>query len=115
MTVVASPLVVSRDANRWVMDGVHGQSPYIANMLFSGAAVKTSTPPAGAKFVKIATTVVVYFSVHGTAAVPTGDVTDGTGSELITIAAPVMVALDGSTAVSVAAGAACTVSIVYYS
>ena len=110
----ATQLVAARDANRWIMDEVHGQSPYIANMVFSGAAVKTSTPPTGAKFVKITSTVVVYFSIHGTAAVPSGDVTNGTGSELLTISAPVTVSLDGSTAVSVAAGAACVVSLVYY-
>ena len=114
MAVVAAPLVAQRDAIRWVSDEIFNQSPYVANMVFSGSAVKTSTPPTGAKFVKLTTTANVYFSLNGTAAVPVADVTDGSGSQLLSVYGSEFYSLDGSTAVSVAAGGAAVVSLVYY-
>ena len=114
----ATNLICSKDANRWVLDGVCNQSGYIAAMVFSGAAAKTSTPPAGARFVRLtrcgSTTSNSFFKVGGAAAVPASDVTDGSASQQLTAGESTMVSLDGATTVGVAASAACIVTLVYY-
>jgi hypothetical protein len=110
----ATALVASRDANRWILDEVYNQSGYIAAMVFSGAAAKSSTPPAGAKFVRISTTVAVYVKIGGTAAVPAADVTDGSGSALLAPGQSIVHDLAGATSVGVAAGAAAVVTLTYY-
>lgn len=108
-------LVSARDNNRWVMDDVHGQSGYIDAMVFSGAGAKSSTPPAGALFVELASTANVYVKIGGTAAVPGSDVTDGSGSQLLAAGGKVLFPLNGAAAVGVASGAAAVVTLVYYS
>ena len=110
----ATPLVAARDANRWIMDEVHNQSGYINAMVFSGAAAKTSTPPASARIVKITTTVAVYVNVGAAAAVPAADVTDGTASALLPAGGSVTLDLAGAATVGVAAGAAAVVTLTYY-
>jgi hypothetical protein len=113
-TVVPTSLRLSRDCNRWIMEIVCNQSPYIAAMVFSGAAAKTSTPPTGARFVKLSTTAAVYFKIGGSAAVPAADVTDGSASRLLSPGETVTIDLEGATTVGVAAGAAAVVTLVYY-
>ena len=110
----ATALVCSKDANRWIVDGIRNQSGYIAAMVFSGAAAKSSTAPAGAKLVKLTATVAVYVKVGGAAAVPAADVTDGSASELLPAGGTMFVDLGGATTVGVAAGAASVVTLVYY-
>lgn len=108
-------LRLGRDSNRWVSDELHNQSGYIAAMVFSGAAVKSSTPPATARVVKIVSSATVYVKVGGTAAVPAADVTDGSASECCVAGFPKFFTLDGATSVGVAAGAAAVVTLTYYS
>lgn len=110
-----SSLVFERDANRWVGESVHNQSGYIAAMVFSGAAAKASTPPATARVVKVVSSATVYVKVGDTAAVPSGDVTDGSASECCVAGIPKFFSLNGAASVGVAAGAAAVVTLTYYS
>lgn len=82
-------------------------------LYFAAAGAGVDTVPAGANFVLIGAKqgIDVFVKIGGTAAVPTGNITDGSASE----ANPLLRALNGATTVGVAVGAASIVTLAYYS
>ena len=110
----ATALVAQRDANRWVLDDFINQSGYIGAIVFAGAAARTLTAPAGAKFVVITSNISVYVKIGGSAAVPVADVTDGSASQIVHPNAALRLSLDGTATVGFAAAGAGIVTAVFY-
>ena len=73
-------------------------------------AAESHTVPAGAKFVIFGSDGDFYARPNGTAAVPGGDVTDGSGSELN----PVIWDLKGVTSIGLIASAVRVVTLTFY-
>lgn len=103
-----------------IMSGIT-QSDTINAMVFTGAGVKTQNVPTWtdsqgitrhASLVLITVTggVDIFVKIGGTAAVPSGDVTDGSSSEANALGRW----LNGATTISVAVGSACIVTLSYY-
>ncbi len=106
-------LIQGVDQNGWPLVAGIPQSNTINAMDFSGAGAKSQSVPAGANFVLISASqnVDTFVLMNGTAAVPSGDVTNGTASE----ANPPLRSLYGVTTIGVAVSAACIVTLAYYS
>jgi hypothetical protein len=105
-------LAQALDALGAPLPGVIRISDTVNVMEFDGAGEETQVVPAGAKYVLIDVSgqADVYVSTSGTAEVPAGDVTDGSASAL----APELRQIGGATHISVAAAAACSVTLAYY-
>lgn len=87
------------------------QPKWVDNIVLVANVAKTYTVPTGAKSLLFSATTNFYVSYGGTAAVPSVDVTNGTGVELN----PVLRSLDSSTtAISIISPVACIVAIIAY-
>ncbi|MGO9170019.1 MAG: hypothetical protein ACLQBD_26780 [Syntrophobacteraceae bacterium] len=106
-------LVQGVDGNGYPLVAGIPQSNTINAMDFTGAGTKSQNVPAGANFVLISASqnVDVFVLMNGAAAVPSGDVTNGSASE----ANPPLRQLYGVTTIGVAVNAACIVTLAYYS
>ncbi len=106
-------LIQGVDQNGYPIVAGIPQSDTINGMHFTVAAAKNDTVPAGANFVVFAVSqsVDIYVKVGGSAAVLTGDVTDGSASELN----PLVRQVAAGATIGVAVGAACDVTLAYYS
>lgn len=72
--------------------------------------------PTGAKICRLDADGVFYFNTQGDAAVPSADVTDGSGSRFVGSGSPfVMISVDGVADVSVIAGAARKITACFWS
>ena len=94
--------------------GAIPQGNYINGYHFTAAGTATDTPPSGANFVLVAASgqVSVYVTIGGAATGPyTGNNTSGGASEVN----PLIRQLLGATGVGIAVGAACDVSLSYFS
>lgn len=80
---------------------------YVDNYVLAANVAETATVPAGAEYVVISATTPVWVRRDNTAAIPGGDVTDGTGSAY----KPATYAVDGVTSLSLIAPAASKVSL----
>jgi len=83
---------------------------YVNSYLLTATTAKTLTPPTGARYAGFASTADIWVSIGGTAAIPAGDTTDGTGSELN----PVVRWIQGETSISVISAYAAKISVTYY-
>jgi hypothetical protein len=84
---------------------------HVDNYLLTAGVAKTITIPTGARYVMFTSSADLWVVIgSGIAAIPTGDVTDGSGSELN----PICRWIEGETQMSIISGAAAKVSIMYY-
>jgi hypothetical protein len=84
---------------------------YVNTYLLTADLAKAITPPAGTEYAVFSSTADIWAVIgSGTAAVPSGDTTDGTGSELN----PSVRALEGATAISVISESAAKLSVTFY-
>lgn len=86
-------------------------SDHVNTAVFSGAGAKSISVPAGARFVVFAASGDFYAAYDGAAAVPSADISDGSGSELN----PTQRELpDGIATIGLAVDAACTITLGFY-
>lgn len=83
---------------------------YINTYLLTATVHKTVTVPTGAKFAVFSASSDIWVRVGGTAAIPAGDTTDGTGAELN----PTIRYLGAETTIGIISGYAAKVSIMFY-
>ena len=83
---------------------------YVNNYVLTASTNKAVTIPTGARYAVFAASADIWVNVGGTAAIPSGDVTDGTGSELN----PVVRWIEGETTIGVISAYAAKVSIAFY-
>jgi hypothetical protein len=84
---------------------------YVNNYLLTASVAKAITIPTGARYAMFASSADLWVVIgSGTAAIPAGDVTDGSGSELN----PICRWIEGETQMSIISAAAAKVSITYY-
>ena len=83
---------------------------YTNNYVLIANTHKVITIPTDAKFALFSYNADVWVDVGGTAAIPSGDVTDGTGSELN----PVLRYLGSATTIGIKSAGAALVSIMFY-
>jgi hypothetical protein len=121
LTVFTTVLVAS---NGWALDEFHFKrnragdqtfavaQGYVNNYLLVAGVAKSITIPTGSNFALLSSSADVWVVIGAgkTAAIPSGDVTDGTGSELN----PVCRFVKGETAMSVISSAAAKLSIMFY-
>lgn len=86
-------------------------SSNVYDYVLAAGVAETITTPANAKFAVFNYTRDIWVRYGGTAAVPSGDVTDGTGSMFN----PAGFAVDGVASLSVISGFDATVSVAWYS
>jgi hypothetical protein len=103
------PLNYKKSANRQPST-VRNAPGFIDARVLGVATNETHTVPAGASFVYFSSTGPFYARPNAVAAVPAGDVTDGTGSEYN----PVVWALDGVLTIGLISAAAQTVTLSFY-
>jgi hypothetical protein len=106
------PLISTFDANRKQMDG-YGWSNSVYNSVLAANTAEKVTVPSGAKSVHISATnnLWVLFGADPTAAIPTTEVSDGSGS----ILNPGLRTLDGAAKIGLISDAACLVSMEFFS
>lgn len=84
---------------------------YVNTYLLTATTAKTITIPTGARYAIFASTADIWVLIGtGTAAIPAGDTTDGTGSELN----PVCRWIEGETQMSIVSPYAAKISIGFY-
>ncbi len=83
---------------------------YVNNYVLTPDANKAVTVPTGARYAVFAATADIWVTIGGVAAIPAGDVTDGTGSEFN----PVVRWTEGQTTIGVISASAAKVSITFY-
>ena len=83
---------------------------YINTYELTADTNKTITVPTGAKFAIFCSNADIWVRIGGTAAIPSGDTTDGTGSELN----PSIRYLDTATTIGIISASAAKVSIMFY-
>jgi len=82
----------------------------VNNYVLTASTNKAVTVPTGARYAVFAATADIWVRVGGVAAIPSGDVTDGSGSELN----PVVRWIESETTIGVISAYAAKVSIVFY-
>jgi len=87
-------------------------SDYINARVMSGGGVESETVPTGAKIVLFSATGNFYLRTGGAAAVPSADVTNGTGSELNPLAR--LVTPGETLSLAAPAGKAVIITMAYY-
>ena len=101
----------TQKTDRFLHQTVPPLATYITNLHYTGASAKTVVVPDKAAVALFSTTALpFYVSTTGTAAVPTGDVTDGTGVAV----SPTMRQVWNGDSFSVYCPAACEFSIEWY-
>ena len=83
---------------------------YINNYVLVADEHKSITVPSGAKFALFCANADIWVRVGGTAKVPTGDTTDGTGSELN----PAIRYLDSETTIGIISQHATKICVMFY-
>jgi len=84
---------------------------YVNSYLLTATTAKTITIPTGSRYVIFAATADIWVRIGtGTATIPVGDTTNGTGSELN----PVCRWIEGETQMSVVSAYAAKISITFY-
>jgi hypothetical protein len=86
------------------------QSDHIDVRVLAASTKEDHTKPTGANYVVFSATDDFYVKMDGTAAVPAGDVTDGSGSELN----PGVRYIADVTTISLIAPRSCTVTMAFY-
>lgn len=104
------PLIIKTDANGIGAFSIPF-SDYIDVRVLLPNTAETVSIPAGAKTVVFSSAEDFYVRISGTAAVPTTDITNGTGSELN----PVARTVDGLTSFSMVAPYNAIVTMLFYS
>jgi hypothetical protein len=100
------------DQNGLPIVGAIPQSDTIDMLVFTAAGTQSDTVPTGADLVYISWTQGnLYVKVGGTSNIPSGNVTDGSGSAIN----PSVRWIRGATSISITADASCFVSLSYYS
>lgn len=89
-------------------------SDYIDARVLATTTHESHTVPASAKYVRITTNLILYIKLGGTAAIPAADVTDGSGSLMISAGDRVIVDLAGATAIGMIAPAATIVCLEFF-
>ena len=82
----------------------------VNNYLLTATVNKAVTAPSGANYAVFAANADIWVRIGGAASVPSGDVTDGTGSELN----PVVRKIDPGATIGVISEYAAKVSIIFY-
>jgi len=103
------PFQISTDQNSWPTYAITFSDHINVQVLASGVA-ETITTPSGANFVLFSSTSNFYCRANGTAVVPTGDITNGSGSELN----PVARSLRNVSSISLISPGTCTVTMAFY-
>jgi len=83
---------------------------YVNNYVLVADTNKAVTVPTGARYAVFAANADIWVNVGGTAAIPSGDVTNGTGSEFN----PVVRWIEGESTIGVISAGAAKVSITFY-
>lgn len=86
-------------------------SDYVNVQALAAGVAETVNLPSNAKFIIFSSTGDFYARINGTAVIPAGDITDGTGSEIN----PIIRSLVGVTSLSIIAPSGCQVTMAFYS
>ena len=86
------------------------QQGYINNYVLTPSTNKEVAIPTGSNYVSINSTKNIWVKIGGAATIPSGDVTDGTGSELN----PKMRSLGSNTIIGVISSGAAKISVIFY-
>lgn len=86
------------------------QKGYVNNYQLVASTLKTVTVPTGARYAIFSATADIWVRIGAAAAIPAGDVTDGTGSELN----PSIRWIQSETSIGVISAYAAKVSITFY-
>jgi hypothetical protein len=86
-------------------------SDHIDHRVLAAGVAESHTVPTGAKYVVFSGTDDFYVNIGGTAAVPSGDVTDGSGSMIN----PGLRSIEGKTTISLISAAANVITMEFYS
>lgn len=103
------PLILPMDNNGRSAD-IAPASDHVYNIVLAANTAKSVAAPGGAKFVAFASNGTFYARYNGTAAIPSTDVTDGTGCEVN----PSARSLDGVESIGLIAPASTIVSLSWY-
>jgi len=89
-------------------------SSYIDNHVLAANVAESFTKPAGARFVRLSANTAYFFNPNAVAVVPSGDVTDGSGSIVGISTESRTFCVDGVTAISVISVGVCTISAEWF-
>lgn len=89
-------------------------SDYINAHVYAAATNEDETVPAGAHFAILTGTVAFYVKRGGTAAVPAGDVSNGSGSQLCVVGTQLSIAVTPGDVLGIIAVSAGVVTVAYF-
>lgn len=103
------------DGKGFPIPGCYGWSDSIYANVLGATTAEHIHVPTGAKKVRLTGTIAFWVKMAGeTAAIPSDEVADGTGSMYIPAGVSVLVELDGAAVIGLIAGAACTVVMEFF-
>lgn len=103
------PLISLRDPYQVPINGLH-RSTFIDVRVLEAGVAESHTVPAGAKYVLFSSSAPFYINFVAAAAVPTVDITDGSGS----ILNPTFRAIDGATAIGLISPTICIITMEFF-
>jgi len=108
------PYVQPRDANGLPLNDFLPETDTVDVAVLAASTAEDISVPTGAKFCVLTADVDFYYNTNGDAAVPTADVTDGSGSRFAAADTVVKLVVEDVDDVSVIAGAACKVTATWW-